>query len=621
MTTQKDMYRESQKTNAKLEQAVRLLEKAEAGTNQERVKKLEELKKEAEEANALQLKRENIERKLLGQSEKQYDAMLKQRKVSEEAKKEMQDIEAVLGEDAKNNKQYQEAQKTFNKQQQKAQKLEARRSLLTRFKDTKEEKGTGAAVGELGGTALEGLKKTFAPMKGIFDKFGGIFKLLILPALLLIVNSPIFEIIKEKIKGFIDFFGEEGPFGEKGIFGSAGPILGIGAGTLLGGLAIATLLAPFKVIGGIGKLGAFIGGKLFAGVSGAVKSITAAVTGKKITAGGTPVKPTGQTPVKPAAGATPPKATTPPRPTPIKPPAGGGGGGISDKFKHLAKFPLLKKVATKIPFIGTALSVASLIQVLSDDSTSKKDKIQAVGGILGGLIGGLGGAKLGALVGLLGGGPIGALVGGLAGGLAGYFAGDYIGLKLAEFFINGKQPERPKVTATGGHARKSQIKKQKEFDRQMAMQKQGSAMKVPGAATATAAGVPVKSGPDFKGDRQVGITEREMMESGMDLGDADLAGSGMTASSRLKDKRDMKRGTVGREQLRQIRRAREAVRKEEEEAKAKQMPPAVIDGKTINVNEGGKTENNTSTSPSLRPTGSTGQLAMGAGSMTGGAYL
>ena len=261
MATQEDMYRESQKTNAKLEQVSNLLEKQKAGGtfSKSGLQKLEALQKEAEETNKLQLKRENIERKLIGQSEKQYDAMLKQRKVTEESKKAMQDIEAVLGEDAKNNKQYQEAQKTFNKQQQKAQKLEARRSLLTRFKDTKEEKGTGAAVKEVGGTALEGLKKTFAPMKGIFDKFGGIFKLLILPALLLIVNSPIFETIKEKIKGFIDFFGEEGPFGEKGIFGSAGPILGMGAGTLLGGLAIATLLAPFKVIGGIGKLGLWIG--------------------------------------------------------------------------------------------------------------------------------------------------------------------------------------------------------------------------------------------------------------------------------------------------------------------------------------------------------------------------
>ena len=149
--------------------------------------------------------------------------------------------------------------------------------------------------------------------------------------------------------------------------------------------------------------------------------------------------------------------------------------------------------------------------------------------------------------------------------------------------------------------------------------------KAPGKATATAAGVPVRTGPDFKGDRQVGITEREMMESGMDLGDIDLASEAdeRTISERIKDKKRMKKGKGAdvSKQMRAIRRAREAVRKEEEEAKAKQMPPAVIDGKTINVNEGGKTENNTSTSPSLRPTGSTGQLAMGAGSMTGGAYM
>ena len=198
MATQDDIYRESQRTadavgeaTEALQDIAQDLEKARNNPTQdpETLKLLVEQRDAAvyavaaaDEANAKAEKREEIERRLLGQSEKQYDAMLKQRKVTEEAKKEMQDIEAVLGEDAKNNRQYQEAQKTFNKQQQKAQKLEARRSLLTRFKDTKEEKGTGAAVGELGGTALEGLKKTFAPMKGIFDKFGGIFKLLILPA-------------------------------------------------------------------------------------------------------------------------------------------------------------------------------------------------------------------------------------------------------------------------------------------------------------------------------------------------------------------------------------------------------------------------------------------------------
>ena len=41
----------------------------------------------------------------------------------------------------------------------------------------------------------------------------------------------------------------------------------------------------------------------------------------------------------------------------------------------------------------------------------------------------------------------------------------------------------------------------------------------------------------------------------------------------------------------------------------------VIDGKTINVNEGGKTENNVSHPPAMVPNGTTGQLARGGGYM------
>ena len=97
--------------------------------------------------------------------------MLKQRKVTEEAKKEMQDIEAILGEDAKNNKQYQDAQKKYNKEQLKSQKLERKRSLFQRFKDTKEEKGTGAAVGQLGKTAGEGALKGLKGVFGFIKRF------------------------------------------------------------------------------------------------------------------------------------------------------------------------------------------------------------------------------------------------------------------------------------------------------------------------------------------------------------------------------------------------------------------------------------------------------------------
>ena len=65
----------------------------------------------------------------------------------------------------------------------------------------------------------------------------------------------------------------------------------------------------------------------------------------------------------------------------------------------------------------------------------------------------------------------------------------------------------------------------------------------------------------------------------------------------------------------------EKQRKLQEQLEAAKSAPVMVDGKTINVNEGSKTENNVSAQPSMRPSGSTGELAMGAGSMTGGAYM
>ena len=217
MATQDDMYRESQKTTAELQRVVGLLEaakKRESGLPKNRaavVKKLEQSKKEAEKANETAVRREEIERKLLGQTEKQYDEMLEQRKVTEKSKKAMEEIEAVLGEDAKNNRQYQAAERLYKKQQLKSQKLENRRSLFQRFKDTKEDKGTRAAVGELaaGGKDLAGkaLGKLFEPLKKLFSKFAAVFSVFLI-GLVAIVNSPMFEKIKQLLFDFVDFFAE-----------------------------------------------------------------------------------------------------------------------------------------------------------------------------------------------------------------------------------------------------------------------------------------------------------------------------------------------------------------------------------------------------------------------------
>lgn len=226
MATQDDIYRESQKTAAEAAKTTEELQKvvqalAEARNNPtqdpEALKLLEEQRdaanaaaEAADEANERAKKREEIERKLRGQSEKQYDAMLKQRKVAEDAKKEMDEIASILGDDAKNNKQYQDAQKKYNKEQAKAEKLKGRRNLLSRFKDVPGKAGAAIAGGVKGAkdAGMAGLSKTFEGIGKLVKKFTGIFAIMIMPALMLLVNSPIFPMLKDAISKFIDFFFE-----------------------------------------------------------------------------------------------------------------------------------------------------------------------------------------------------------------------------------------------------------------------------------------------------------------------------------------------------------------------------------------------------------------------------
>ena len=280
MATQDDIYRESQKTaaeaaktTAELQKVVQALAEARNNPTQdpEALKLLEEQRNAAvnagaaaDEANERAKKREEIERKLLGQSEKQYDAMLKQRKVTEGSKKEMDDLEAILGEDAKNNKQYQDAQKKYNKEQAKSQKLESRRNLLSRFKDTKGEKGTGAAVKELGGTAIKGIGKTFKKIGGILGRFGKVFSILVIPALVLLVNSPVWGMLKENIKKLISWASADDNilFGKNGVL----KLLVDKFGALKVGIAAVLGFFTLKFLGLAGIKAIFVGMKV-AGVA------------------------------------------------------------------------------------------------------------------------------------------------------------------------------------------------------------------------------------------------------------------------------------------------------------------------------------------------------------------
>ena len=246
-----------------------------------------------------------------------------------------------------------------------------------------------------------------------------------------------------KLKEFYDaFFGPEGGL-FKGITTLFGDESGIGA--IVAGIAGVTALFA------VGKIAALFSpltmgiGLLFRGIRGLGRMIP------KVSGTRTPPKvpgaPTAPTPPKPPAVTTPPKP-----PAVVKPPAA-SGGGVTDKFKHLSKFPLLKKAATKIPFLGPLLSGAFAVQLLMSDAP-KEEKIKGIGGLLGGALGAAGLAKIGGLIGLAFGG-IGAPIGAAIGGLAGWFGGEWAGKKLAGFLMGDMvEDEKPKVPGGSSEGKK-----------------------------------------------------------------------------------------------------------------------------------------------------------------------
>ena len=76
--------------------------------------------------------------------------------------------------------------------------------MFRRFKDAPA--ALGQSVKNLRENALPALAKTFDGVLGFIKRLGGIFALLILPALALLVNSPYWGMLKQKIKDLIDWF-------------------------------------------------------------------------------------------------------------------------------------------------------------------------------------------------------------------------------------------------------------------------------------------------------------------------------------------------------------------------------------------------------------------------------
>ena len=598
-------------------------------------KTAEEAKKEGKKSSS----KESRERALLGQSQKQYEETVKQREIAAEAKKEMANIGSTIKGDAKNNKQYQESEKKFNKEQSKAQKLEGRRNLLSRFKDTKEKGGTGAAVKELGGTAMEGIGKTFKGIGGFLGKFSKIFALLVIPALVLLVNSPAWDWLKDFAISIVKFFSDEGPlgsflkpilefFGVGGSFDGVMTGIQVGFATLVAGLAAAVVFAPFKVMGGIANIGLFIGKKLF----NLVKSVTKALLPKKAVASatkgatkgaaGAPAKKAVSSATKgatkgaatkgatkgaaraaaPTGGSTskPPKVPkTPKAPTP-KMNSAKALLKIGSKFKNIGK--LLKIVGKGVPGLGLLLASAEGISILMSDA-SKEEKIKQLSGLLGGTMAasvlGFGGAALGTLI-MPG---IGTAVGGVLGGIGGYFGGDYVGQKLAGWML-GDDVEKdltPKPAASAGAAAKSPA---------------GSPMQKMGIAGGSMAASGMDLG-DAADDISTSRAGKRRAKSGM-LGGRRV-GIGASAARRIRGAGQLEMDDFGGPGLntlspeKRIANARSITASGAPGGRA--APPPNIVSAPTQINHSKPTSNNTSNSPSLKPSGSAGAMAAGAGSM------
>ena len=517
------------------------------------------------------------ERKLLGQSEKQYEETLEQRKVAQKAADEMAEIQETLGADAENNKQYQQKQIKFNKEQAKLQKLEGRRNLLQRFKDTKEEKGTGAAARELGGTALAGMGKAFKGFLGFIKRFAGIFAALILPALVLFVNSPYFQIAKEKIKQFIDYLSPDnpdGPFGPNGFLRMMIDKFGGLNIAIAGVLGVLTL----KALGFGGLKLAFAG----------LKSVVIAISGAFMT------------------------ALT----------ALSGFFGIA--------------VA---PFVAIIAAIAAVGYALYDTFVEVKKKFDE-GASVGELI-------RTAVVNFYGAfGKILDFVKDLTADVLGFFGvSDETVAKIKGFSFE-KIIEDFLTKAIEG------IKSLFDFDF-----KGFIAKLLPGPDTLIgkglaavgvyeAVGIDSKTGEPLEDpatkaarearekkieeaqdakDKEIRKIERQLNQDQLEeraiqnrVGrfqrdvDDDRSGAMFFAESKEEQAEDLKKLQDEKKKLAEFRERQQAL---EAQLSAAKSAPIVIDGKTINVNEGGKTENNVSHPPAMVPNGTTGQLARGGGYM------
>jgi hypothetical protein len=114
------------------------------------------------------------------------------------------------------------------------------------------------------------------------------------------------------------------------------------------------------------------------------------------------------------------------------------------------RYKQLMKYAKRIPYIGTLLGGATFAGILSDENTSKEEKIKEGTALVAGTLGAAGGAALGAMIAGWAGAPTGpgALLTAAVGGIAGAVSTEALARMLMEELIGGGDGSQTANTVT-----------------------------------------------------------------------------------------------------------------------------------------------------------------------------
>ena len=370
---------------------------------------------------------EQREKAILKLNDEQYEDVLKQRQVVERLEDDIAEMKKALTAGTEGSLEFYAKTLRLEDEKKKLAAREQRRGSLGRFE-------ADAAASPI----VRGVKIATKQVKDFFTKFKGLLGAALIGALILFVNSDLYEDLRQFVKDVLD--------------GDTGAIAKLVAGLTALGVAFTLLNGPLEVI--LAALAAFGLIKKVKGAGGGKKPPKQKPKGKSIF-GKTVGKGLGVGSLGAGAGAGLGATRTSPKKQPnLSSRLMNTQTNQQQRFKHntTGRFAKFGKFA-KLPGMKTLLGGVLLYNLLTSGA-SDKEIIKGAGPILGGVLGAVGGAKIGALLGL-GPTPLGLLT-----GLGGSILGALLGEKLGEYmmgFVLGEDVGKM-VTSDLGGARDSIVK-------------------------------------------------------------------------------------------------------------------------------------------------------------------